>query len=49
MKHTHTLLTVLLLAPLVTLHAADAQAKNPDVILLEAEQFADPGGWDTDQ
>ena len=31
------------------MHAANAQAKNPDIIFIEAEQFADTGGWDTDQ
>jgi hypothetical protein len=34
---------------LARLNAAEVPAKNPDVIFLEAEQFADTGGWDTDQ
>lgn len=36
-------------APLVALQAAEAWAKNTGLIFLEAEQFADIGGWDTDQ
>ncbi len=42
-------LTALLLAPLVGLCAAETSSRNPGVILLEAEQFADLGGWDLDQ
>ncbi len=39
----------LLPSPLSKLQAAVAPTKNPDVIFLEAEQFADLGGWDVDQ
>jgi len=49
MKRTFIILAALLLAPLAVLHAAEALAKNSEVIFLEAEQFADTGGWDTDQ
>lgn len=46
MSQTLTFLAALLLAALL---AGAAQANNPDIIFLEAEQFADTGGWDTDQ
>ena len=34
---------------LANLSAAEISAAKPEVIFLEAEQFADLGGWDTDQ
>ena len=42
MKHTLTLLTALLLAPLAALHAADTkQSKRPNVIFI----LTDDQGW----
>ncbi|MFM9016070.1 MAG: sulfatase-like hydrolase/transferase [Verrucomicrobiota bacterium] len=41
MKHTLTLLTALLLAPLAALHAADAPKPRPNVIVI----LADDLGW----
>ena len=41
MKRTLTLLTALLLAPLASLHAADAPTKRPDVVVI----LADDLGW----
>jgi len=51
MKYALPFLTALLLVPLAasSSHAAGAPTKNTNFILLEAEQFADLGGWDTDQ
>ena len=41
MKHTLTLLTTLLLAPLGSLHAADAPTKKPNILII----LADDLGW----
>lgn len=41
------LLAIAIVAPVPSPRAADAP--GPRVVLLEAEQFADPGGWDIDQ
>ena len=37
MKPTLTLLTALLLAPLILLHAADAPAKRPNILVILAD------------
>ena len=34
MKHTIPLLTVLLLAPLAPVHAADSSAKKPNILII---------------
>lgn len=39
MKHTLTLLTALLLAPLASLHAADAPSQKPNVIVILADDL----------
>ncbi len=41
MKHTFTLLTALLLAPLAALHAADAPKQKPNIVFI----YADDWGW----
>ena len=40
MKHTLTLLTALFLAPLTSLHAANALAKKPNILWLIAEDMS---------
>lgn len=39
MKQTFTLLIALLLAPLAALHAADAQAKQPNILVTLADDL----------
>ena len=46
MKHLLSLAAVVLLAPLVVLHAAEAVRSN--FVLVEAESFAQRGGWVVD-
>ena len=43
MKHPLTLLTALLLAPLATLHAADAPAKRPNILHIHADDHRADG------
>jgi len=39
MKHTLTLLTILLLTPLATLHAADAPKQKPNIVVILADDL----------
>lgn len=44
MKHTFARLIILLLAPLASLHAANAQPAKPNVLLIMADDLRDFGG-----